>query len=260
MPCWPRATGRSWWRATTTSPSRTCGRHVLPSPATATPSAPGRERRATGRWWWTAIRNDDAAWYYPSPEEAAEPRSPIGWRSGRAWPSKRLASAGHPGQAGPLTGHVEAGDGSGGGDVEGRKRAVLGDGCQHVAPLSGQRGQAGPLRAEDQGHRLIAQRQLVERLARPPRPDRPSTPPWPTDAGRAAGMPATRAMGRYSTAPGRHLGHRGGEVGRPVAREHDAGDPGALGAPQQGPEVVRIGDAVQHQQERHPTSAGRLAQ
>ena len=34
-------------------------------------------------------------------------------------------------------------------------------------------------------------------------------------------------------APGRHLGHRGRDVGGAVARQHDAGDPGALRAAQQ---------------------------
>ncbi len=42
--------------------------------------------------------------------------------------------------------------------------------------------------------------------------------------------------------------------------EHHAGHAGALGAPEQGPQVVRIGDAVQHQQERDPPPGVRFAQ
>ena len=33
---------------------------------------PWKGRPATGRWWWTASRNEDAAWYYPTPKDAAK--------------------------------------------------------------------------------------------------------------------------------------------------------------------------------------------
>ena len=29
-------------------------------------------RPATAAWWWTGARNDDAAWFYPEPKEAAK--------------------------------------------------------------------------------------------------------------------------------------------------------------------------------------------
>ena len=120
-------------------------------------------------------------------------------------------------------------------------------------------GQARALRAEDQGHRLVAQRQLVERLVGPRRPGPPSTPPA-RRALQGGGDAGHQGHGQVLDGPGRHLGHGRGEMGRPVPGKDDAGHPGALGAPQQRPQVVGIGDPVQHQQERHPPPSGGLAQ
>ena len=43
-------------------------------------------------------------------------------------------------------------------------------------------------------------------------------------------------------------------MGRTVAGKDDAGHPGALGAPEHGPDILWIGDPVQHQQEGEPTA------
>ena len=49
----------------------------------------------------------------------------------------------------------------------------------------------------------------------------------------------------------------GGDDGRAVSRDNDAGRPGALGAAADRPEVVRIGDPVEHREQR-PLGGGEL--
>ena len=136
---------------------------------------------------------------------------------------------------------------------------MLGDGGQDVAPLAGKRGQAGPLAAQHQGHRPVAQRQVVEggrRLAHQAhRPD-----PQPGQRGQRGGDAAHQGHGEVLDGPGGHLGDRGRQVGGPVPREDDPGDAGALGAAQDGPEVVGVGDAVDDQEEREPPPDRGLAQ
>ena len=76
----------------------------------------------------------------------------------------------------PLARHLETRHGAGDADVERGQRAVLGDGGDRVAALADQRRQPLLLAPHHQGHRALAEGQVVERLrGLSGQPDRPHT-------------------------------------------------------------------------------------
>ena len=99
--------------------------------------------------------------------------------------------------------------------------------AERVAAFPGQRGQPGVLGPEDQGHRLVAEVQLVQRLASlAHQPDRPHTQGREADEG--GGHPGHQGHGKVLDGTGGGLGGRGREVGRAVTGEHHTGHPGTL--------------------------------
>ena len=137
---------------------------------------------------------------------------------------------------------------------------MLGDGGDRIAAPAHQRRQPLLLAAHHEGHRTLAERQVVERLVRlPGEPDRPHAEL--AQLAQRGRHPAHHGEGQVLDGPGGRLGDGRRQAGRAVARQHDAGDAGALGAAQERAQVPGVGDAGRHQQERRravPVRAGQV--
>ena len=146
-----------------------------------------------GRWSRPVMVGDRSA---PRPGQSG--------RLGRpGWPRDSGCSGQPADPAGPLlapAGHLEAGQGGGGGHVERLDGPEQRDADGQVAALPDQPAQARPSPPSTRAIGSVGDRQVPERLRRRTRA-RPTTRPAAASAARAAGMPGTAATGRYSAAP-----------------------------------------------------------
>ena len=129
---------------------------------------------------------------------------------------------------------------------------------QQVAALAGQAPQAAPLAAEHQRQRT-AQISFVQRrlpLAREAHAPDPGLGE-PSERAREVGhLDERHVLGGAR----RNLPRSRTETGGPIARCDDGVDPGGVGRTQAGAQVVRIGHAVEHQQQRAVTLGDQLLQ
>ncbi len=186
----------------------------------------------------------------PGRPKTGELRSPTPVRPGRPDnrqdPPIELAGCRLPGP-----GYLEAGQGRHPGHVERLDRSRQRDTDHHVAALAGEPAEAAvlPLRAPGRWAptptadptTTPVRRRRAQRSTRPRRPTRPGRPecppPWHT--------------ARYSAAPAAAFSAAGRQTGGAVPADHQAGRAGADGGADHGPQVVRVGDAVENHEERH---------
>ena len=120
----------------------------------------------------------------------------------------------------------------------------------HVAALPRQPRQPTALGAEHEQQWGVRDREIEQRLVATRR--RVPTHHTPARLARssAPGMPDTNATDRYSERTRRSLGHRGRQPHGTMRREHDARRACRLGRAHHCAQVLRIGDAVERDQER----------
>ncbi|CAN4001488.1 TRAP-type mannitol/chloroaromatic compound transport system, small permease component, partial [Dysosmobacter welbionis] len=153
-----------------------------------------------------------------------------------------------PGPSGhPLAHRLIQQDRRGGGGIQGIQLPPHGDTHQKVAVLGGQTGHAVPLAADDDGGgslqiRVVQGRGAVRRRAEDPHPLFFQILQQSGDVGH----PGHRHVGHRS---GGGLGHHGGEARAAALGDHHAVSPGALSGPDDGPQVVGVGDLVAHHQQ-----------